>query len=236
MQVSIIITCYNYAQYMDQCIRSCINQEGFHDFEIIIVDDGSEDESVSIAKKYLDKVKVYSNKNHGVEYSSNYGIKKSSGEFVVRLDADDLLMPDYLKNTVKHIKSSTCAFVYTEYEEIDPEGRMLKQVELPDFDTNEIKQRGDFLATGTLYEKFVLEDVGFYSEQVRNCGLEHFELILKLLHYGYVGKCLHKPLFCYRRHSKNMSSMGRDNILSYGKLLAEKYKLGKYTTNKNHPY
>jgi len=136
-------------------------------------------------------------------------------------------------STLEHNK---LGFVYSDYWQIDENGNKVKKVKLPMFDIAEIKQRGDFLATGTLYDKKIIESIGLYSEETKNCGLENYQLILNLLQSSYQGERVDKELFQYRIHSNNTSSQRRKNIISYGReVLAPMFSI-KFQTNKFHPY
>lgn len=236
MLVSIIITSYNCQDYIEACLLSCLSQIDFNSFEIIVVDDGSTDNSYCIFEKYNGGIKLFRNKNVGIEAASNFGIKQSMAKYVVRVDADDILEPNYLVTAVNSIEKCKIAFVYSDYAIINSSGDICSHMKLPAFDKNEIIHRGDFLATGTLYNKAALENIGLYNESVKNSGLENFELILKLLENRYVGYHLKNELFRYRRHQKNLSNVKRDNIIAYGKKLFANYNLGNYCTNEYHPY
>lgn len=236
MKVSIIITSYNYEQYIQSCIESCLNQNRFDDYEVLLVDDGSSDNTLNIAKEFDDKIRIFSNSNNGLEYSCNYALSKAKGDYIVRVDADDKLNPDYLSLVYETIKLKKVGFVYSEYQIIDASDEIIENFKLPVFNENEIKERGDFLATGTLYDVSYLKRYGYYSNDVKNCGLENYELILKLLKNNIKGFCIHSPLFQYRHHQSNMSMQKREAIIKYGEKLASNNFLDKYKTNKNHPY
>ena len=98
MLVSIIITNYNYGNYLHRCIRSCLNQSmPINNFEVIIVDDSSKDNSNDIIEEYksLPNFRYLRNKkNFGVAKSANNAIKKSKGKYVVRVDSDDYINKD----------------------------------------------------------------------------------------------------------------------------------------------
>jgi glycosyltransferase involved in cell wall biosynthesis len=235
-KVSIIITAYNYQRYVEASILSCLGQTGFDAYEILLIDDGSSDQTATIARSFEPDIKVISIENSGVEYASNLGLSLAQGEYLLRLDADDRLCSDYLAVMVAEFEKNSPAFLYSEYTQIDMEGNPTKRVYLPDFDIGEIQNRGDFLATGTLYCREAVIAVDAYNERVKNCGLENYELILKLISSGYVGKCVHSPLFEYRIHDSNMSRGRRDSLIDYGSRLAQEFGLRKYQTNKNHPY
>lgn len=236
MDASIIITCYNYEQYVESAILSAIDQKyDAEQFEIIVVDDGSYDGSELIIDKYKDFIKIYHLKNQGLEKAANFGISKSNGKYIARLDADDQLDLNYLRMMCPFLSHNTnLSFVYSDYYELH--GDIEKRVELPTFNVEEIMCRGDFLATGTLFRKDVFDLVGGYNENVINCGLENYDLILKmLLKYNKLGYHVKLPLFKYRLHKGNMSSIRKDNIILHGKNMCNEFGLSEYTINEYHP-
>ena len=107
---------------------------------------------------------------------------------------------------------------------------------LPKFKNKEIKSRGDFLATGTVYLKSILKKFNYYNEKTKNSGLENYELILRIINENIKGKRIPKNLFFHRRHKKNLSKIKKKKILQYGIRLFKFYNIGMYKINKNHPY
>ena len=96
MFFSILIAVYNREKYIEECLQSCINQS-FSDFEIIIVDDGSTDNTVKIIETFDDdRIKLYQQVHFGCWKTKNATIKKASGKFVVFIDSDDYVSADYL--------------------------------------------------------------------------------------------------------------------------------------------
>jgi len=237
MLVSIIITSYNYERYIKECIESCLYQT-FDDYEIIVIDDGSTDNTNNILVNYYEneKIKIFNNTNGGIENASNFGINKAQGKYIVRVDADDILDKNFLKKLTSIIETKDIAFIYSNYWIINEYSNIIKEVILPNFSISEIIKRGDFLATGTLYKKEIIQKIGYYNERNKNCGLENYELILKLLLENNKGYLVNKPLFYYRRHSSNISFQKKYEIINYGNNLFSNLKLGNYTTNKFHPY
>lgn len=103
--VSVVVPVYNVEKYLDKCILSIINQS-YKNLQIILVDDGSTDVSPQICDKYAaidGRVAVYHNSNHGPSYSRNWGIERSSGEYITFIDSDDWLEEDYVTNLVHAI-------------------------------------------------------------------------------------------------------------------------------------
>lgn len=237
IKYSIIIITYNYEKYILDCIRSCLDQTKSINFEIIVVDDGSNDSTYDIIQSIKNKsLRYYKIPNSGIEKASNFGILKSKGDFIVRVDADDLLMPNFLQTMDKKIVKDERKFYYPNYTIINENGVKLKSFSLPPYNRKEVLSRGDFLATGTVFRRKDLKKVGYYSEKLKNCGLENYELIIKLINSNVVGERVPENLFSYRRHQKNISSLKRKEIIKYGFSLFSDYSIGEFKTNENHPY
>lgn len=101
--VSIIIPLYNAEIFITETIQSALAQT-WQNIEVIIVDDGSTDGSLTIAKKYsADNVKIYTQQNKGASTARNYGLKKAKGEYIQFLDADDLLSPDKIAKQIESL-------------------------------------------------------------------------------------------------------------------------------------
>lgn len=105
---SIIIPIYNKGAYLDRCLTSIL-QQTYNNFEVIMIDDGSNDNSSKIANKFIkqdNRFSYYYHSNHGVSYSRNIGIKKSKGQYILFIDADDSLNNEYLNNIWESINKA----------------------------------------------------------------------------------------------------------------------------------
>jgi len=97
--ISIIVPCYNYARYLDECLQSVLDQT-FQHWECIIINDGSPDDTEEVAIKWVDKdsrFRYLKQQNKGVSAARNLGIANAKGEWILPLDSDNLIFPEYLK-------------------------------------------------------------------------------------------------------------------------------------------
>ena len=106
MKFSVIVPVYNTQKYLKRCIESVLNQT-YKNYEIILINDGSTDNSLEILKKYEsnNKVKIITQKNHGLSYTRNVGISHATGDYVILLDSDDFLEKDLFKVLNLNIKN-----------------------------------------------------------------------------------------------------------------------------------
>ena len=119
--VSIVVPVYNASAFLNDCLNS-IYQQDYTDFEVLCVDDGSTDNSLSICSFYADKdnrFKVFSKKNNGVSSARNLAIKESSGEYICFVDSDDKIAPNYLSTLLAMSKDgdfAICGYTRNEKE------------------------------------------------------------------------------------------------------------------------
>lgn len=118
--ISVIIPVYNVEKYLKICLESVVNQT-YKNLEIIIVNDGSTDNSLNIMNKYKSdkRVKIYSKENGGLSSARNYGIDNSHGEFISFIDSDDYISNDFIEKLYKQIKCdnsdiSMCRYIREE--------------------------------------------------------------------------------------------------------------------------
>lgn len=108
--ISVIVPVYNAGLYLRKCVESILSQT-YPNFELILVDDGSYDDSLQICKAYQHKderIKVFSKDNGGPSEARNYGVQQSTGGYISFIDADDIVHPDYLKVLINLVKQENC--------------------------------------------------------------------------------------------------------------------------------
>lgn len=111
--ISVIIPVYNEEKYLNFCLSSIINQT-YKNFEIVVVDDGSTDKSLEIAKKF--KVRFFKTEHKGAGFARNFGVSKANGKILVFADADMVFDKNYIKNLVKPILDGKAVGTFTKEE------------------------------------------------------------------------------------------------------------------------
>lgn len=237
---SVIVACYNGRPFVGDCLRSLIGQHYPHElYEILFVDDGSTDGSSALAAHFQKRhsgLRILRIPNSGLEKAANNGIRNATHDRIVRVDVDDMLDPEFLAvmdRAIRRFPDHDFFYSRNYYEYYSARENHPKK--LPEFDPEEIVERGDFFATGTVYRKKDLFKAGLYQEAVKNCGLENYNLILRFLTEGKKGKAVAGAAFFYRRHKTNMSTVKRDAIIGYGRKLLRSYGR-EFKTNRYHPY
>jgi glycosyltransferase involved in cell wall biosynthesis len=236
VRTSVIVTNFNYGRFLTQAVDSALAQRDSEPFEVIVLDDGSTDDSDRVLRTYErdPRVRIVRNQGVGIERQSNMGLQLARGELIVRLDADDFFAPELLATLVPVLDADpSLAFAYADYFIVDADGGE-RRVTLPPFAVAEIQARGDFLATGTVYRKRLLIEVGGFPELERNCGLENYHLIAKLLHAGHPGRHVPQPRFYYRKHAASLTVARGDAITRYGQKMASMFGF-EYRTNEYRP-
>jgi len=225
--VTIYITNHNYGRFIKQSIDSVLNQS-YQDFELLIIDDGSTDNSVDVMNNYLNhkKIQIIQQDNKGLNATNNIALKKSNGNYIIRLDADDYFLSDAIENMVQVLDNNqNTALVFPDYHSVDPDGIIIRTVRRHNF--NDDVTLFDQPAHGacTMIRKSILIEVGGYDEEFdRQDG---YDLWLKIFR-NYKVKNINKPLFCYRQHSNNLTKNDIDLFRTRAKIKAKHIKNGNY--------
>lgn len=129
MRFSIVVPIYNKEKYLKQCVESLVNQD-FDDYEIILVDDGSTDDSANICDKMLklcNKIKVFHKKNTGLVNTRKFGASKAVGDYIVSVDSDDFVTNDFLTVLNNSIIQSHSDCICFGYVEVNENGEFIKK-------------------------------------------------------------------------------------------------------------
>ena len=203
--VTVVIVCYNQAQYLGEAIESVLGQTHPH-VEIVIVDDGSTDHTRAVALAYPRVTYIYQH-NQGVAVARNTGLARSRGDYLVYLDADDRFLPNALAAGLAALLANpACAFAFGHYRYIWLDGSVLHEFPQPQVthDHYHALLRGNFIAMqgAVLFRRRIVELVGGYDCSLRSC--EDYDLFLRIAIMFPI--CQHQEVVAeYRRHETNMT-------------------------------
>lgn len=205
-QVSIIVPCYKQAHYLQESLQSVLDQI-FEAWECIIVNDGSPDDTEEVDQKWCAKdarFKYIKKPNGGLSSARNAGIAISRGEFILPLDADDILHKALLSTLVPVLETNRDVAVVSCYSKFF-DGTISNIV-------NELKPKGDSykhllyvnqLVATSLYRKSLWKAVGGYDESMKK-GFEDWEFWIAITKSGWKYKIIPEYLFYYRKAKKSM--------------------------------
>ena len=132
-KVSIIIPIYNAENTIEKCISSILKQT-YKDYELLLIDDGSTDNSLKVIKKYskYKNIRILNQENHGVAYTRNRGIKEATGDYIMFIDNDDFIDSDYIEKHITTISKENSDIVISGYRRINVENKVLHEEKLRD--------------------------------------------------------------------------------------------------------
>jgi glycosyltransferase involved in cell wall biosynthesis len=210
--VSLIITTYNYAQYVERAIRSALDQSLSKDlYEVIVVNDCSTDHTQEVLSNYENQVRVFNlEQNLGLAGARNFGIKKAKGQFIIFLDADDYMHRDTLRVQKLFLEENNALdAVSVDYYLVDERGKHLSHV-----NSNEQP-----IACGIMFRKDFLYNIGLYDESFR--AREEEDLRMRWQEkYNIYNIIL--PLYRYRMHQNNLTK-NQDEMDKHQELLNSKH-------------
>ena len=204
--VSVVIPCYNHAQFLGQAIESVLAQT-YSDLEIVVVDDGSSDNTAEVVKRYPSVRYVYQ-ENAGLSNARNIGLRQSRGEFLVFLDADDRLLRNSLETGVSCMRGHPeCAFVSGHCRVIDSNGTILpspRQLRVENEHYLKLLRGGSYIwcPATVLYQRRIFDFVHGFNVALSPAA--DYELYLRVTRDFPVYS--HKHVIAeYRQHHLNMS-------------------------------
>jgi glycosyltransferase involved in cell wall biosynthesis len=198
--VSIVITNYNYSRFLGDAVRSALSQT-HGNLEVILVDDGSTDNSLEIARQF--PIQVISQENHGVCHARSIGARASTGEYLMFLDSDDILEPTYVEHCLQALEKAPSDVAYA-YSGMRYFG--LKEGIFPSMEFSaKALLRGNYIHVSALMRRDHYDQVGGYNPRWKRIE-EDYELWIRMLRRGFKGVLVPEPLLQYRRHenSRNM--------------------------------
>lgn len=245
--ISIIVPVYNASKYLEDCILSVLKQT-YKDFELILIDDGSKDNSLDILKRFetFDKrIKIYEQKNHGVSYTRNKGIDLAKGDYILFLDSDDWIESDMLEQMYSAMIKTNVSVVRCNYfvnnlqeqyvgndffeeKEVTYNKKEIKDKIIPALLSNKMKS----FSVLYLIDSKVLKGKIYYNEEISM--LEDQIFCLKMLSKIDKITFIHNPLYHYRVNESSVTvkveciKNNIENILMVNEIISDFLRQNQY--------
>ncbi len=209
--VSIIMPAYNSADYIGQAIESVLAQD-YQNFELIITDDGSTDNTKEVIQRYNDeRIRCLYQENNGVSSARNLAIRESKGQYIMPLDADDMMTSDFItKHLAEFQKHPDADLIYCDVLLIDRNDNSIRIMKKPDYQDRRHLIR-DLLRAGHPIVPFrfgikrsVFDKIGFYDEDLLIA--EDYDMIRRFVKAGLKANHLSEPLHLRRMHTDSLST------------------------------
>jgi glycosyltransferase involved in cell wall biosynthesis len=208
-EVSVLMSCYNGSRWLHEAIDSILAQT-FDNFEFILVDDGSTDDTLNICRSYRDRderIVILSKQSTGLADSLNFGIRQAKGTWIARLDQDDIAEPTRFEEQINFVRNHLdVVLLGTGFLEIDEQGYIIKKHLYPSGHYRLVRHlehlQRFFPHSSALYRTEVVRLIGGYNLRIHRA--EDWRLWLELSLRGKIA-CLSKSLVRIRKHSSQMS-------------------------------
>ena len=205
---SIIVPCFNVSQTVTPTLTS-IKSQTFNHFEVILIDDGSTDNTRSILMdfEFPFSIKFIHQRNLGLGAARNAGIKVSCGKFIALLDADDTWTKDKLDVSYRYIKDLSCDLLCHNEFVRNQNGKILSKNQYGPYNNfHDLLIKGNCLSpSAVILKRSVFEEIGFFTENRIFHGAEDFDFWLRMARKGYHFKYINEYLGSYVIHEDNMS-------------------------------
>ncbi|WP_435242723.1 glycosyltransferase family 2 protein [Streptomyces cucumeris] len=214
--VSVVIPCHDYARYLPEAVSSILAQT-FQDWELLIVDDGSTDDTAEVARSLIARhpdrrIRLVQRANGGVSAARNTGIEAAAGRYILPLDADDVIAPTMLEKTVAVLDgnpgiaiASTDVFTFTD-DDLPPQA-----MSLPAYSRELMLQRL-IMFYCSLYRREAWQTVGGYDESMR--AGEDWDFWVGCVEHGFDAHHIHEPLFGARNKDTGLHVEAAENDLA----------------------
>ena len=221
--VSVIIPCHNQARFLSEAIGSVLCQS-YPLFEIVVVDDGSTDDTFEVASRYRE-VRCVRQKNQGLSAARNAGVGASKGSYLVFLDADDRLLRHALQAGLECLTAHPeCAFVYGHLQFIASDGSPLPTIKQVRVERDHCLQllRGDYIWTPgvVMYRRTIFDSIDGFDTRIDACA--DCDLNIRISR-DYPVYCHGNVILEYRQHDANMS--GKSALMLKTALAAHRFQL-----------
>jgi glycosyltransferase involved in cell wall biosynthesis len=220
-QVSVIIPTYNCQDYLIEAIESVLSQTDC-DFELIVIDDGSTDQTRTVLQPYHNRLRYIYQPNQGVATARNHGIRQSRGDLIAFLDADDYFLPNKLAAQVARFEAEPdLGIVHSGWLRVNAEGQALKEIKpweyVPELNLENWLKWKPVLPSAMMFRRHWLQSVGGFDS--RFPPAEDTELALRLALKGCRAGWLRQVTVGYRQHAQSAMHKGLPQARSLSAVL-----------------
>ena len=216
--VTVLLATYNNDKFLDDAIRSILNQT-MRNFELLIIDDASNDNTPEILERYSkadDRIQIIKNKiNIGLTKSLNIGLRSAKGKYIARMDGDDISHQERLERQYDYmIRNPNCDFLSTEGILIGESGKKIKKIRA-NFDCLSQKEYilnygSPFIHSSMMFSKQKILELGGYDENFET--RQDLELWLRVIYFGIKIMVLKKSLVYHRHYPESLSHRNKENL------------------------
>jgi len=220
-KIDIILPNYNSHEFLEETLKSIINQSYFN-WRLIIVDDNSDNKTKQILRKFLKNKKInayFLKKNQGAGFCRNYALKKSKSSFVAFIDSDDIWRKNKLKEQINFMIKNKCSFSYTYYETFGDKKKFIKPP--LSFDYSEFIHNTSIATSTMMVKKDMIKNIKFTRTKI----CEDYYFKCKLLKKVKYALCLNKFLTKYRVRKNSLQSNNLNNFFWIWKINKDYNKL-----------
>ncbi len=196
MKVSVIVPVYNVYNYLDKCLTSLVNQT-LDDIEIIVVNDGSPDNSQEIIEKYQKKypcIKAYKKKNGGMSSARNYGLKHASGEYIAFVDSDDYVELSFLEKMYECAKENNSDVVICDYYAVNEEVKRYMKCHM-NYSNDDKKEY--LLSPPMVWSKLIKKEILDNEKFTEGIFYEDLDICVRMLPLVNKVSFVEEPLYNY---------------------------------------
>jgi glycosyltransferase involved in cell wall biosynthesis len=220
--VSVVIPAYNAARFIGGAIESALSQT-ISDLEVIVVNDGSTDDTAEAVERYLSdrRVRCISQQNRGLPGARNAGAENSRGEYLAFLDADDFLAPNALEVMTRKFEETGAAWLNVGVLKIEGERRTYRCPRIPQGDLLIAILEGDFITRSPFYPRKEFFEIGMYDQEIRM--REDWDINIRMVAAGRPFAIVDEPLYLYARTEGSITTGNRQKLYFYTRELMRKH-------------
>ena len=213
--ISIIVPVFQVEKYIKRCLDSILSQT-YHNFELILVDDGSTDKSGAICDDYQqidNRIRVFHTKNQGVSKARKYGVQMSKGDYIIFVDSDDYIPQNSIAELFKYRNNYNLDIVIGGFNICDDNHHKYSPIKTEIINQQEYTKRllqhnSNPGPCGKLYKKRLISDESFFDIVKGEDYLMNLEISLKVKHVGYINT----PVYNYYQRNNSVIHLHKTNL------------------------